>query len=136
GAAGVWPSAGDFRTLWPAARRGRPAARGAREKGMKYICDAPNRKTWFRIETEAEAERESELMDHAVAKHFKRAREEAMKFYRPTSERYIERDIGLKAHLERAMPLFLTLRDRDGNGLVTAMLPAGGRADPHFRIII
>jgi hypothetical protein len=103
---------------------------------MKYICDAPGRKTWFRLETEAEAERESELMDHAVAKHFKRAREEAQKSYKPTSERYIERDIGLKAHLQRAMPLFLTLRDNSGDGLATAMLPPGGRVDPHFRIIV
>ena len=46
--------------------------------GMKYICDAPDEKTWFRLETEAEADRESELMDHAVAKHYRREREQAM----------------------------------------------------------
>ncbi len=27
---------------------------------MKYICDAPGKKTWFRIETEAEAEADTE----------------------------------------------------------------------------
>jgi hypothetical protein len=33
---------------------------------MRYVCDAPNGKTWFRIETEAEAATESETMRHAV----------------------------------------------------------------------
>ena len=36
---------------------------------------------------------------------------------------YIEQDIGLRAHLKRVMPVFLTLRDQDGKGLATAMLP-------------
>ena len=45
---------------------------------MKYICDAPDKKTWFRLETEAEVDRESELMDYAVAKHYRREREQAM----------------------------------------------------------
>lgn len=103
---------------------------------MKYVCDAPDWKTWFRIETEAEAERESSLMDHAVAKSFRRERDDAIQSYQPTSKSYVERDIGLKAHIQREMPLFLTLRDSDGGGLVTAMLPPGGRADPAFRIII
>ena len=39
---------------------------------MQFICDAPNRKAWFRIETEAEALAESELMRHAVEKYFRR----------------------------------------------------------------
>lgn len=103
---------------------------------MQYVCDAPDHKTWFRIETEAEAEQESELMQHAVAKHFRRAREEAMVTYRPTSSVYIEQDIGLKAHLDRAMPVFLTLRNQDGEGLVTAMLPPGGKASPHRPTIV
>ena len=34
------------------------------------------------------------------------------------------------------MPIFLTLRDREGNALVTAMLPPGGKDDASFRIII
>jgi hypothetical protein len=34
------------------------------------------------------------------------------------------------------MPLFLTLRDAEGNGLATAMLPPGGRRTVGFRIII
>ena len=34
------------------------------------------------------------------------------------------------------MPLFLTLRDREGNALTTAMLPPGGKDRDGFRIII
>ena len=48
----------------------------------------------------------------------------------------IERDIGLEAHVQREMPLFLTLRDREGNALTTAMLPPGGHDRGAFRIII
>ena len=103
---------------------------------MKYICDAPDRKTWFRIETEAEAEHESALMDQAVAKHFRRAREAAVQSYRPGSELYIEQNIGLERHVQTVMPLFLTLREGDGTALVTAMLPPGGRHDAAFRTII
>jgi hypothetical protein len=36
---------------------------------MQYICDAPP-KTWFRLETEAEAAAESKVMEHAVEKYF------------------------------------------------------------------
>ena len=104
---------------------------------MKFVCDAPDKKTWFRIETEAEAERESALMDHAVAKHYQRERACAAQSYKPTSAVHsFERNIGLEAHIQRTMPLFLTLRDAAGNGLATAMLPPGGRADPAFGIII
>lgn len=103
---------------------------------MKYVCDAPERKTWFRLETEAEAEQESALMEHAVAKHFRSAREAAAASFTPSSTVYIEQNIGLEAHIQRTMPLFLTLRDGDGDGLATAMLPPGGRDDPAFRIII
>ena len=103
---------------------------------MKYVCDAPDRNTWFRIETMAEADRESALMDHAVAKYFKREREAAVRSYKPTSTAYIEQDIGLEAHIQRAMPLFLTLRDATGEVLATAMLPPRGRDTPVFKIII
>ncbi len=103
---------------------------------MKYICDAPGKKTWFRIETEAEAEQESALMHHAVEKYFRREKEKAIRTYKPTSTIYIEQNIGLGAHLQREMPLFLTLRDADGSGLATAMLPAGDEDDPEFRKII
>jgi hypothetical protein len=34
------------------------------------------------------------------------------------------------------MPVFLTLRDDEGNPLVTAMLPPGGHEDRNFRPII
>lgn len=102
---------------------------------MKYVCDAPRKKTWFRIETEAEAEEESALMHHAVAKHFRRERENAVQTYKPTSTMYFEQNIGLEAHIQRKMPLFLTLRDAEGGGLVTAKLPPSPD-DPAFRIII
>tara|TARA_Y100000588_G_scaffold315480_1_gene343588 strand:+ start:57 stop:479 length:423 start_codon:yes stop_codon:yes gene_type:complete len=103
---------------------------------MDFVCEAPDGKTWFRIETEIEADQESELMDHAVAKHFRREQDKATASYRPTSTVYIEQNIGLKAHIQRAMPLFLTLRDNDGDGLATAMLPPGGQVDATFKIII
>jgi hypothetical protein len=99
---------------------------------MRYICDAPGGRTWFRIETEAEAIQESELMGHAVEKYFRNEREKAQHSYRPASKRVIEQDIGLKAHIQKAMPLFLTLRDGEGKGLVTAMLPPGGIDQPGF----
>jgi len=49
---------------------------------------------------------------------------------------FFEQEIGLKAHIQREMPLFLTLRDDEGNPLVTAMLPPGGQDDRSFRPII
>ena len=103
---------------------------------MQYICDAPGAKTWFRIETEGEAALESDAMRHAVEKHFRHAWEAAATSYRAASGPFVERDIGLKAHVQRAMPLFLTLRDAEGKALATAMLPPDGRRDPGFRIII
>lgn len=103
---------------------------------MKYVCDAPDGKTWFRIETEAEALRESDLMHHAVEKFFRREQEKATRTYRPPSSVFFEQEIGLKAHLQKEMPLFLTLRDQEGDTLATAMLPAGGRDDRSFRPII
>ena len=93
---------------------------------MQFVCEAPP-KTWFRIETEGEATLESRAMNHAVEKYFKQAYEQAAKTYVPPKTRsYIEQNIGLKAHIQRAMPRFLTLRDGEGNALVTAMLPPDG----------
>jgi len=103
---------------------------------MQFVCDAPGGKTWFRIETEGEAAIESNEMNHAVEKHFRIERERAKESYQPTSASYIERDIGLNAHVQKRMPMFLTLRDSEGKALVTAMLPPGGREDEHFRVII
>ena len=103
---------------------------------MQFICDAPGSTTWFLIETEGEAALESDAMNHAVEKHFRLAWEAASQSYRPTSSSFVETNIGLKAHVQRVMPLFLTLRDAEGQALVTAMLPPGGRPDPTFRIII
>jgi hypothetical protein len=66
-----------------------------------------------------------------------REREAAIKSYRPApSTNYIERDIGLAAHVLRAMPLFLTLREHDGTPLATAMLPPGGQETGGARMII
>jgi len=104
--------------------------------GMQYICDVPGSKTWFRIETEGEAALESDAMGHAVEKHFRQAWDAATSGYRSNSPSFIEQNIGLKAHIQRAMPLFLTLRNSDGDALATAMLPPGGKGDPAFRIII
>ncbi|MGE0221647.1 MAG: hypothetical protein AB7F35_06600 [Acetobacteraceae bacterium] len=94
---------------------------------MEYVCDAPDDLTWFRLVTEGEAAAESQDMGHAVEKHFRRERERAAESFHPITSVYIEQDIGKEAHIQRAMPLFLTLRDQDGKALVTAMLPPKGR---------
>ena len=47
---------------------------------------------------------------------------------------FLEQEIGLKDHVQRGgLPLFLTLRDEDGVGLVTAMVPPEGREERGFR---
>lgn len=103
---------------------------------MQYVCDAGS-KTWFRLETEAEAERESREMEHAVAKYFSQAYQQAVESYvPPPTMRNFEQKIGLKSHIQRAMPLFLTLRDNSGLALATAMLPPGGRDEQTFRPIV
>jgi hypothetical protein len=103
---------------------------------MRYLCDAPGGMTWFRIETEGEAIAESEAMRHAVEKFFLKEKEKAAQTFQPPSRTFFEQEIGLNAHLQREMPLFLTLRDNDGKALVTAMLPPGGRDDRMFRPIV
>lgn len=103
---------------------------------MRYVCEAPGGKTWFRIETEGEAVAESETMRHAVEKYFRKEQEKAVQSFQPVSKVFFEQEIGLKAHVQREMPLFLTLRDEDGNPLATAMLPPNGREDRNFRPII
>jgi hypothetical protein len=103
---------------------------------MQFVCEAPP-KTWFRIETEGEAALESRAMDHAVEKYFNQAYEHAAKTYvPPKTGLYIEQNIGLKAHIQRVMPRFLTLRDGEGNALVTAMLPPAGQDERAFKPII
>lgn len=103
---------------------------------MKYVCDAPAGRTWFRIETEAEAAAESTLMKHAVERYFRREMDKANANYKPQGLSYIEQDIGRKSHVARTMPLFLTLRADDGAPLATAMLAPEGKPDPNFRMII
>ena len=103
---------------------------------MQFVCDAPP-KTWFRIETEGEAALETRVMNHAVEKYFLQAYEHAaMCYVPPQSAHYIEQNIGLKAHIQRVMPLFLTLRDGEGMALATAMLPPQGKDDRTFKPII
>lgn len=103
---------------------------------MRYVCDAPDGKTWFRLETEAEAIDELQIMHHAVEKFFCQEKVKAEHSFTPPSRNFIEQEIGLKAHVQRVMPLFLTLRDGEGNPLTTAMLPPGGQEDRGFRPII
>jgi len=103
---------------------------------MKYICDAPRGQTWFRIETDAEAAAESALMRHTVEKYFRREKAKASESFKPVSSRFVEQEIGREAHIQREMPLFLTLRADDGTGLATAMLPPRGVDESSFRIII
>jgi hypothetical protein len=97
---------------------------------MEYVCDAPDGTTWFRLETEAEAIRESALMGHAVEKHYRQAEARARATYAPAPGPFIEQEIGLKAHLRRTMPRFFTLRDAEGGGLATAMVPLREDACP------
>ena len=94
---------------------------------MEYICDAPDDRTWFRLVSEGEALAESEQMRHAVEKYFRREWEKAADSFHPLTNVFIEQDIGKAAHIQREMPMFLTLRDQDGAPLVTAMLPPKGK---------
>ncbi len=103
---------------------------------MQYVCDAPPY-TWFRIETQAEAAVEAEAMNHAVDKFFKQAYEDAERSYvPPKGMRVIEQKIGLKGHIQKSMPVFVTLRDNEGKPLVTAMLPPKGLGEKELRPII
>jgi hypothetical protein len=103
---------------------------------MQYVCDAPPN-TWFRIETQGEAALESRAMNHAVEKYFQQAQEQATQSYvPPKSAHYIEQNIGLKGYIQRVMPRFLTLRDGEGEALVTAMLPPTGQSERAFKPII
>ena len=103
---------------------------------MQYVCDASSR-TWFRIETRGEAALESRDMDHAVEKYFCQAYQEAAKSYVPPgSAQVFEQNIGLKEHIQRVMPMFLTLRDGEGKALVTAMLPPAGQDERAFTPIV
>src|SRR5579864_8436576 len=114
-----------------------PGAAGDHVGGsMRYVCDGPGGKTWFRIESEAEAVAESETMRHAVEKYFRKEHVKAAQSFQPISKVRFEQEIGLKAHIQREMPLFLTLRESDGTPLATAMLPPNGRDDRSFRPII
>lgn len=103
---------------------------------MQFICDAPGQTSWFKIETDGEAFTESQTMGHAVEKHFRRAWDAAAATYRPTASYAIEHGIGLKDYVQRSMPMFLTLRDAEGTGLATAMLPPSGNPGPSFQIVI
>ena len=73
-------------------------------------------------------------MRHAVEKYFRREWEKAAESYKPLTSVFFEQDIGKGAHIQREMPLFLTLRDDEGAPLVTAMLPSGRPARPLVRL--
>jgi hypothetical protein len=104
---------------------------------MLYVCDAPGGATWFRIETEAEAEAEAALMRHAVDRYFRTYEADARDQYQaPLGVASFEQAIGLKDHIARTMPIFLTLRADGGGGLATAMLPPGGRRRRDFKCVI
>ena len=103
---------------------------------MEYVCDAPSDMTWFRIVTEGEAAAESQEMRHAVDKYFRREREKAEASFKPITTVFIEQAIGLEDYVRRSMPMFLTLRDTDGEPHVTAMLPPGGKPDRSFSSIL
>lgn len=104
---------------------------------MQFVCDASPKLTWFRLDTGAEAARESADMDHAVEKHWRQSRDAAERAWRPPAfSRYIEQDIGKADFIRRVMPLFMTLRDDDGQAYATAMLPPLGCADALFRAVV
>lgn len=103
---------------------------------MKYVCDAPAGRTWFRIETQEEASKESAAMRHTMERYFRAEMEKARLSFRPPSSVFFEQEIGLNAHLQREMPLFATLRDGDGTPLATAMLPPGGGNSRPFKPVI
>mgnify|MGYP000150224496 CR=1 FL=1 len=76
-------------------------------------------------------------MRHAVDKYFRRFEAAARESYRaPKGAATFEQAIGLKDHIARTMPVFMTLRADDGSGLATAMLPPGPRPSSDFTIII
>lgn len=103
---------------------------------MQYVCDAAPY-TWFRLETQAEAAAESHLMDHAVERYFREAYDAAVAAYVPPPTLHsFEQKIGLKDHVQRSMPMFVTLRANDGTPLVTGMLPPRGKGVGDFRPII
>lgn len=103
---------------------------------MQYVCDAGDC-TWFRFDTLGEAGLEGRAMNHAVERFFRDAYSQAVASYRPPQGVPVsEQNIGLKPHVARAMPKFLTLRDRDGKSLVTAMLPPEGKDERAFRSIV
>lgn len=105
---------------------------------MQFICDAPGQKSWFRIETENEAIFEAEAMKVSIDAPFRIERDAAVQSYRPQARlRAIERDIGLGAHVLRTMPIYLTLRDREGTALANAVLPAkDDLQEDHHAVVI
>ena len=104
---------------------------------MRYVCDVSERMTWFRIETDGEALLEAMATQIAVAYFFEEERRKALSSYRPRAElSFLERDIGLESHIQRTMPLFLTLRDNNGSALATTMLPLDGKDDGVFPVLV
>jgi hypothetical protein len=103
---------------------------------MKFVVDE-GAKSWFRIETVAEAALESKAMNHTVERYFREAYDKAAaSFAAKSASATFERSIGRHEHALKSMPMFLTLRDREGTALVTAMLPPSGVDHPAHRVIV
>ena len=103
---------------------------------MQYVCDAEEY-TWFRIETQGEATLESRVMSHTLENNFREVYEAAARLHTPSkSVRFVEQNIGLKAHIQRTMPMFMTLRAKDGTPLVTAILPPVGQDERSVRPLV
>jgi len=103
---------------------------------MEFVCEASDETAWFRLVSEADAAQESVLMNHGVVNRFRREKKHAVKAYRAKSSALADGTIDMDLHIRRTMPCFLSLRDRIGRGLATAMLPPGGRRFPGFPKII
>src|SRR4051812_8422455 len=80
-----------------------PADAASGETDMQYVLDVSGGRTWFRLETEGEALRESEMMHHAVDKYYRREQDKAAQSFRPRSSVFFEQEIGLKEHVQREM---------------------------------
>jgi len=94
-------------------------------------------KPGFRIETEAEATTENPTACAPCCRKilFARSRKRRLRASSRASTVYFEQEIGLKAHIQREMPVFLTLRDgRRKPRWATAMAcrPRRGATEPHL----
>jgi len=104
---------------------------------MRHICDAPDGNAWFRLETESEADWESVRMRHGLAERFRLERARAVRSYRTGPAPFSGRAITLERHIRIEMPIFLSLRGRHDEPLVTVMLAHANREhrDAEFVVV-